>query len=129
MPSFSRKEANIRKILRRLAAQRVAMHFPDPTGGPGIWVIEHAVLHDEETDAILLTCWMQGWVEPIEKAMPRGRLGVDGTLPPDRTFDSVAPLYRLTDSGWAVIRRTHILLLAGNLIALFSLLVAIALRG
>lgn len=121
------REAQIKRVLRKLAGQRVAMHLADPTGGPGIWVIEKAVMHDDETDAIMMTCWMRGWVEPIEKAMPRGKLNLDGKIPPGQMFDSVGPIYRLTDSGWTVIRRAHGLLLFGNLVALLSLLATVLL--
>lgn len=121
------RETKIKQVLRRLAGQRIALHLADPQGGPGIWVIEKAVMHDDDTDAILMTCWMRGWVEPIEKAISRGKLNLDGTLPPGQMFDSVGPIYRLTDSGWAVIRRAHTILLFGNLIALLSLLATILL--
>jgi hypothetical protein len=70
-------------------------------------VIENAVEDSEQTDAALKTCHMRGWVEPIENALPRGKLMPDGTLPSGDIFQNVGPLYRLTEGGWAAVNRTH----------------------
>ena len=115
-----RREVGIKHVLRCLSRQRVAMVLEG-----NVWVIEKAVMSDPKTDAILLTCWMRGWVEPIEKAMPNGKLTKEGGLPPGQLFDSVGPLYRLTDSGWTVIRRSHTWLLVSLLIAFLSLLATV----
>jgi hypothetical protein len=45
---------------------------------PGnVWVIEKAVPDNLETDADLKTCYMRGWVEPLENSVPKGRLKPD----------------------------------------------------
>ncbi len=112
------KEWLIRRILRKLSRQRVVLVLQ-----PGdVWVIEKAVEDTEETDSALKTCYMRGWVEPIEKALPRGKLTPEGKLPDGNIFDRTGPFYRLTDSGWSVINRSHQLLLITVLIAVLTLL-------
>jgi len=93
---------------------------------PGnVWVIEKAVEDNEETDLALKTCYMRGWVEPIESAVPRGKLTADGKLPQGNVFNQTGPFYRLTDSGWSVINRSHQLLLMTVLLGLLTLLAAL----
>jgi hypothetical protein len=72
-----------------------------------VWVIEKAVEDNEQTDAALKTAYMRGWVEPIESAIPKGKLRPDGSLPVGALFQGTGPLWRLTDGGWAVINRSH----------------------
>jgi hypothetical protein len=75
---------------------------------PGnVWCIEKAVEDDERTDAALKTAYIRGWVEPIENAVPKGRLQPDSRLPPGEIFQTAGPLWRLTESGWAVINRSR----------------------
>ena len=61
----------------------------------------------EENDANLRTCDLRGWIEPIENAIPKGKLTPDNRLPDGDVFTSVGPIYRITDSGWAKIQRTY----------------------
>jgi hypothetical protein len=94
---------SIYQTLKALSKQRVGLILQ-----PGnVWVIERAVPDDEKTEANLRTCYLRGWVEPIENAIPKGRLTVDGKLPEGSLFSNIGPLYRLTDSGWNAIHRTH----------------------
>ena len=114
------RERHIRRTLRALARQRVAMVLQ-----PGnVFVIERAIPDDEDTLAALRTCHMRGWVEPMfEEAVPQGRVP-----PPGRpiTFDHTRPIYRLTDSGWAVIRRSQELGILSIVLALVGVIVALA---
>ena len=106
----------IHKILRRLAKQRVKTVFQ-----PGnIWLIEYAVEDNEETDALLKTCFMRGWVEPLKDSVPMQKLGPDGSLPKGNLFESHAPVWKLTDSGWAIIQRRHFFMILGLIVALTS---------
>lgn len=98
-----RRERQIRQVLRKLARQRVAFIL-QPTN---IWVIEKALTISDDTDAHLKTCYMRGWVEQIEHAIPTGQLTSKGELPKGKLFTGKAPMYRLTDSGWSVINRSH----------------------
>ena len=118
MLSDWREEREIRKALKGLARQRVALILQ-----PGdVRVIERALMHSERTDAILLTCEMRGWVEVMERAVPRGRLAPDGSLPQGSMFDSVGHTYKLTDSGWNAINRSHVWTMLGGFLAFLSLL-------
>jgi len=106
-------------ILRRLAKQRVAMVLQ-----PGnVWVIENAVVDNEETDALLKTCYMRGWVEPLNNSVPKGQLKPDGSLPDGEIFNSTGPVWKLTDSGWSTINRSHQL----TVLSLFLSLLGVAL--
>lgn len=117
-----KREWRIRRVLRRLARQRVGLVLQ-----PGnIWVIEKAVEDNEETDADLKTCFMRGWVEPLEKAVPRGKLKEDGSLPDGDIFQSLGPVWKLTDSGWAAINRAHEWTLIGVLIGALGVIVALS---
>lgn len=115
-------EKLIRKTLKRLAGQRIAMVLQ-----PGnVWVIERAVEDDDEdVDAALKTAYMRGWAEPIKNAVAKGNLGPGGQLPPGNLFDRVGALWRLTDAGWAVINRTQGWTLFAILIAALSFAVSV----
>jgi hypothetical protein len=89
------------------------------------WVIELAVTDDELTDAALKTAWMRGWVEPIENAVPKGRLNPDGSLPDGPLYYGTGSIWRLTEAGWAVIKRSHGWTLVAILLSILSLVVAI----
>lgn len=110
------KEYSIYRTLKALAKQRVAMILQ-----PGnVWVIEKAVPNNDETEENLRTCYLRGWVEPIEKAIPKGRLEKDGSLPKGQIFENIGPIYRLTDSGWNAIHRTHVKTLLSIIISLLA---------
>jgi hypothetical protein len=95
-------------VLRRLARQRVALVLQ-----PGnVWVIEKTVKDNNEADVALKTCYLRGWVEPIENAVPRGQLTADGKIPDiTHPFNKTGPIYRVTDAGWSVVNRSQIWLL------------------
>jgi len=117
-----KREWRIRSALRRLAKQRVGLVLQ-----PGnVWVIEKAVEDNEETDAALKTCYMRGWVEPLENSVPTGKLKEDGSLPDGALLDSSGPIWRLTDSGWAAINRAHEWTLIGIVIAVVGVIVALS---
>src|SRR5579862_9288454 len=100
----SLREFQIRRVLRALSRQRVALILQ-----PGdVWVIERAMEDNDQTDRALKTCYMRGWVEILEHALPTGNLTPDGKLPSGYMFDRATPMYRLTDSGWSVVNRTQL---------------------
>ncbi len=114
------REWSIYRTLKSFSRQRVAVILQ-----PGdVWVIEKAVKASEKIDANLRTCQLRGWIEPISNAIPKGRLTTEGNIPPD-VFNQVGPLYRLTDSGWAAIHRTHILTLFGVFLALITVIISL----
>ena len=116
-----KREWKVRKVLRRLSQQRVVCVLQ-----PGnVWVIEKAVGDNEETDAALKTCYMRGWVEPLENSIPKGKLKEDGSLPNGNMCESSGPVWKLTDSGWAAINRAYECTLIGILLGAISIFVAI----
>jgi hypothetical protein len=107
------QEISIRRTLRALAKQRVAMILK-----PGnVLVIEKAIVKDEDTEANLRTCQLRGWIEILENAIPSGKLTEDGRLPVGNPFTNVEPLFRLTDSGWNVIHGNHVWIVTTCLVA------------
>jgi hypothetical protein len=117
-----KREWIIRSVLRRLAKQRVGLVLQ-----PGnVWVIEKTVQDNEETDAALKTCYMRGWVEPLENSVPKGKLKEDGSLPDGELCESSGPIWKLTDSGWAAINRAHEWALIGILIGAVGVIVALS---
>lgn len=112
------KEREIRRALRKLSKQRVAIVLQ-----PGnVWVIENSVEDNQQIDAALKTCYMRGWVEPIKSAIPKGKLTPEGKLPEGSVFDRIGTLYRLTDSGWFVINRSQQLVLITIIVGLLTLI-------
>lgn len=97
------REFRIRRTLRRLAKQRVALILK-----PGnIWVVERALTPDDNEEADLQTCIMRGWIEILHDAVPSKRMpdqdsnfSLQGAVP--------APIYKLTDGGWAVLNRDYL---------------------
>lgn len=118
---FDRRERQVRATLRRLSKQRVAIVLQPHD----VWVIEKAVPDTEDNAAALATCFMRGWVEPLEHAVPAGDLSADGSLPSGRMFTRTTALYRLTDSGWAVINRTHMLQLMAVFVAAIATIIGL----
>jgi hypothetical protein len=114
------REMFIRSVLRRLAKQRVAMILQ-----PGnVWVIEKALAEDDHVDEALRTCYLRGWIEVLDNAVPTGTLKPDGTLP-EQCVTHIKPMYRLTDSGWTVIHGTHAWIVMTWLTALATLIASI----
>ena len=68
---------------------------------------------------------MRGWVEPLVNSIPKGNLQPDGSLPKGPIFQSQGPLWKLTDSGWSAINRSHQLAILGLFLSLFVIIIAI----
>jgi len=118
-----RRERFIRKTLRRLAQQRVALILQ-----PGnVLVVEKAVMidEDEEVLAALQTCNLRGWVEVLSNAIPHGKLTPEGKLPEGSLYSGVAPVYRLTEAGWSAIHRSHEWVVATFVIVTITLIATI----
>lgn len=116
-----RRELQIRRILRKLARQRVALILQ-----PGnIWVIEKALTINDDTDAHLKTCYMRGWVEQVDHAIPTGNLTSEGELPQGEMFTGTSPMYRLTDGGWSVINRSYQFTLLTVFLSLLTLIATV----
>jgi hypothetical protein len=116
-----KRERQIRKVLRGIARQRVALFFKESD----TWVIECALQRNDRVEADLATCLMRGWVEATHKNMPTGDLTPDGRLPSGQMFDRVETHYRLTEGGWAALNRAHAWALVGVLLAGASLVTTV----
>jgi hypothetical protein len=109
-----KREWSIYCTLRALARQRVAAVLQPG----GILVVERAT---EETKENIRTCQLRGWIEPIADGVPKGRLTEDGRLPAGQVFTERSTVYRLTDSGWNAIHRSHVITLLGLIAALLAI--------
>jgi hypothetical protein len=113
---FDTFERTIYRTLRRLARQRVRMILQ-----PGnYWVVENAGEQTEDTHAALMTCFMRGWIEPLEHAVPTAALPPDGRIPANFRFDTLETQYRLTSAGWSAIHRSNWIALVALLISAMS---------
>lgn len=113
-----KRERRIHKVLAGLARQRVALILQPQ----GIWVIERALIRDQDTEAALMTCHMRGWVEPLHDSMPISDLTPDMKLPSGPLFTRAEAVFRLTEGGWSALNRAHAWTVAGIVIALLSLI-------
>lgn len=118
-----KRERLIRRVLRGIARQRVAL-----VAKPGnVWVIERALSRNDDIEAALATCVLRGWVEPQFEDLPTNELTPDGRIPPGPLFTRTENHFRLTDGGWAAINRAHAWTMVGILVAVASLLATILL--
>jgi hypothetical protein len=121
MSMFDPFDRTVDRTLRKLAKQRVRMVLQ-----PGnYWVIDRAPAENDDIHAALLTCYMRGWVEPLEHAVPSSRLSPTGSLPPNFSFDRMETFYRLTSAGWSVIHRSDLIAACALLISALSFALAI----
>ena len=118
---FDQFERKVRRTLRRVAKQRIGAVLPG-----NCWLIEHAVGTDPVTHAALLTCYMRGWVEPLEDAVPSAKIPTDGNLPPNFQFEGKQTFYRLTSAGWSAIHRSGLIAVCALLISALSFATAVA---
>ena len=120
--TLSRKERYIRKVLKKLSKQRVALILQ-----PGnVEVIEMSPAAEPGLDEALLTCHMRGWIEPICDAISMGQLTKDGQLPHPPPFPETKPIYRITEAGWNAVRLTHLWVVLTCAIAFATLIGTIA---
>jgi hypothetical protein len=118
---FDPHERDIRKVLRQLTTQRLVGILPG-----NHWAIEQTVKRDPKTDAALATCRLRGWAEIMEDAVPLGELPLDGRIDTSKPlFTHKGPIYRITDSGWAAIHRSHWWNLTTVFISAVSLIVSV----
>jgi hypothetical protein len=113
-----RREYSIYRTLKALSRQRVAAILKPG----GVLLIERAPKEDETTDENLRTCVLRGWVEELERNVPRGSLTEEGHLPPGNPFTGYGTIYRLTDSGWHAIHRTHVIALLALIVGLLAVI-------
>jgi hypothetical protein len=121
MLMFDPFDRTVDRTLRQLAKQRIRAVLQ-----PGnCWVIDCAIPQNGDTHAALLTCYMRGWVEPLERAVPSSKLPPSGSLPPNFSFETMETFYRLTSAGWSVIHRSDLIAICALLISAMSFALAI----
>jgi hypothetical protein len=116
-----RRERSIRRVLRALARQRVAAILQPG----GVWLVERAPTNLPFMAEALQTCMLRGWVEVLHHAVPSGALSDKAELQNGPIFQGTKTIYRLTESGWAVINRTQAWIIATFLVALLGVMATI----
>ena len=115
-----KREFSVYKTLKRLSKQRVAIVLQ-----PGnVWVIENALPDTERSQENLQTCLMRGWVELLHESIPTSKIDPNNIKLPDLSQASKEHIYRLTDSGWNAIHRSHTMGLLGIIMTLVGTLIA-----
>lgn len=117
-----RRERQIRKALRAIARQRVAMVLE-----PGdMVVVENSPANDEWFDAAARSCLIRGWVAVLHESVPTGQVRFDGATPvfPELIVPTIQ--YRLTEAGWAVLNRAQGWVIATFVVATLALAVSTA---
>ena len=99
---FDAFDRTIRQTLRQLAKQRIRVVLQPEN----YWIVDCAIDKNADSDAALATCFMRGWIEPLENAVPSGQLSADGRPPPNFRFEGKEAIYRLTSAGWSAIHRS-----------------------
>lgn len=94
-----------------------------PALGP-IWIVDQSPDLGEAGEMALHTCRMRGWVEIMEDAVPTGHLESSSATVPDLMSAPRQPVYRLTDGGWAHLRRSHALAVATFIVSTLAFVAA-----
>jgi len=116
-----RRERQIRRVIRMLSRQRVAMVLQ-----PGnVLVIENSPTLPYQEEA-LRTCLLRGWVQVLHDSVPHAALPADMRLPNGLPpLSSERTIYRLTEAGWQVINRTQAWVVATFAVAFASLVATV----
>ena len=119
-----KRERSIRRVLIALARQRVVV-----VAQPGnIWIIENAPTGLPNQAEAIATCRMRGWIDVLEDAVPKGEWNAQGMPDPQRSFKRTEPIFRLTDSGWAVINRVQTWLIATFVVSVIAVVATLIYR-
>jgi hypothetical protein len=117
-----RRERQVRRALKAIARQRVAMVLQ-----PGnVQVVELSPPDEEWFDLGVRTCLIRGWVEVLHENLPTSPVRFEGSnlvSPPQLKLKTH---YRLTEGGWAVLNRSHGWVLATFLVSSLGFVVAVA---
>lgn len=114
-----RRERLVHRTLRTLSKQRVV----DILQPGGVWLLERALMHEDPgVAASLRTCHLRGWVEIVEDAVPHGSIDANANI---NYPEGTAPVYRLTEAGWAALNRTHEWVIRTFIVAAAALVVAL----
>lgn len=112
-----KREYSIYKTLSRVSKQRVVLVLQ-----PGnAWVIEKALPDTEQNQANIRTCMIRGWVALLHESIPSTNIDNNNDLSKENNQD----IYKLTDSGWNAIHRTHVIALLSIIIALLGVFITL----
>jgi hypothetical protein len=116
-----RRERQIRKALRAVARQRVAMILQ-----PGnVMVVELSPPDEEWFHEAMQTSLLRGWVAVLYDGVPHGEIGMVAGRPQLPQSGKPKTMFRLTEAGWATLNRSHEWVLATFAVATATLIATI----
>lgn len=117
-----KREYSIYKTLTCISKQRVVLLLQ-----PGnAWVIEKAFPDTDQNQANIRTCIIRGWVDLLHESIPSTNLDDNYDLSKElESNNNKKDIYKLTDSGWNAIHRTHVITLLSIIIALLGVFITL----
>ena len=116
-----KREYSIYKTLTRISKQRVVLLLEQGN----TWVVEQALLDTSQNQANITTCIIRGWVDLLHESVPSTNIDNNYGLTKRLEFNNNQDIYKLTDSGWNAIHRTHVITLLGIIIALLGVFITL----
>ena len=116
-----KREYSIYKTLSRISKQRVVLVLQPENA----WVIEKALQNTDQIQANIRTCMIRGWVDLLHESVQSTNIDDNYGLSKGFEFNNIQDIYKLTDSGWNAIHRTHVIALLSILIALLGVLITL----
>lgn len=115
-----RRERQVRRALRAIARQRVALVLQ-----PGnVQVVERSPAKEEWFELGVRTAQIRGWVEVLHENLPTGTVHMKGNTPQLPSTMNPETHYKLTEGGWAVLNRSHAWVLATFIVSTVGLIVS-----
>ena len=116
-----KREYLIYKTLTSISKQRVVLLLQPENA----WVIEKALPNTSQNQANIRTCMIRGWVEILHESISSTNIDNNYGLSEGFEFDRNEDIYKLTDSGWNAIHRTHVITLLSIIIALLGVFITL----
>lgn len=91
------------------------------------WVIENALPDTNQNQANIRTCMIRGWVDVLHESIPSTNIDNNYGLSKKLDFNKNEnkDIYRLTDSGWNAIHRSHVITLLSIIVALLGVYITL----
>ena len=87
--------------------------------------MEKALPNTDQNQANIRTCMIRGWVDLLHESVPSTNIDNNYGLSKEPEFNNNENIYKLTDSGWNAIHRTHVIALLGIIIALLGVFITL----
>ena len=116
-----KREYSIYKTLTCISKQRVVLLLQPRNA----WVMEKALPNTDQNQANIRTCMIRGWVDLLHESVPSTNIDNNYGLSKEPEFNNNENIYKLTDSGWNAIHRTHVIALLGIIIALLGVFITL----